>query len=221
MSQKNKLVTKFDKLLKDVVKETGINISLPRPFKLTPKDLDNNQTEKRWAAARLLSVCNKKINLPHGIESSSAVILDMFSSALTITALVPQDDLHLPEVAYLLDYRTKNWFTVKLDIQSRTYSEKIEEITFGDSLSFAQSTLYYKVKEFQLLSAKETEEAKKYFSHNWLLGQNPEYFEINSWLDWQFRKNNVIDTNKSNLQARIEVAEIFYQTLAVLNKKSA
>ena len=79
---------KYEKLLQNAVKETGINLNLTRPFVLTPKDLVSVQQERRWAASRLLSRYSQEQNLHHSPQAGAVIKLDIQNQLLTVTALV-------------------------------------------------------------------------------------------------------------------------------------
>lgn len=213
----NKLIDKYQKLLDQAVADTGINIHLPRPFNLTPKDLVSTHKERRWAASSLLSRYGKEKGLVNGLHSNASVQLNTLNKTLKISALVSQEEIYLPQVCYLLDYKTSQWYSLKLDISSRVYENKLETFSFGDILTFPIHTVSYRVDELELV--KNEEEVKNYFHHYWIKGESPPFPEINSWVGFQLQKMFFSGSNLSDKELISVIAEDEVQSL--LFKKSA
>lgn len=200
----------YEKIVNKCIKEAGINLDLSKPCQLTPKDLISGQQEFRLSARRLLSRYEENLKFPNSIESSATVQLSESQKSLTITAMISHENLYLPEVSYLLDYTTKKWFSVKLKLSSRQYEEKSETVKFGSSLSFSVSVLNYEIVELIELSEQEAQQSKNYFNYNWVVGQNPQYREINAFVDGEFRRNYVVNSSKPRLDQYIHHSEMFF-----------
>lgn len=127
------------------------------------------------------------------------------------------ENLYLPLTCYLLDYKTARWYSVQIDLTSRVYEEKVERLNLGDALTFPITKLKYNLSSCTELSAKELKEAKDYFNSNWIKGTNPVYVELNSWVRYEFKRNN--NQYQTDIEALSSESESLLNSL--ITKKSA
>lgn len=195
---------------KNLVKESGTNLKLPHPFKLTPKDLCSNQPEYRSSASASLSRFGLQNNFSHGLHNNDYIHLDQFKKSITLFSIISQEELYLPLECILLDYESRKYFKLKLDLTSRKYESTV--ITQDSGLfTFPLAELTYQLSSLQELTPEESSQIKEHFTNHWALGQNPLLCELHSWVNGEFRREHLVNPNKKPSEVRANLSEKFLQ----------
>lgn len=204
MKDLSSLISHYQKL----IKESGVNVTLPRPFKLTPKDLWSNLPEYQSSASASLSRFCQQHQFSHGIHSNDYIQLN--PQSITLYSIINQSNLFLPLECILLDYASKKYFKLKLDLTSRKYESTVISQDNG-LFTFPLAELTYQLNSLKELSSEETTQIKAYYTNHWATGQNPLMSELHSWVNGEFRREYLVDTNKKLNEVRANLSEKFLQ----------